>query len=281
MSERLAPGHAVDIAPGIRRVVAPNPGMMTGPGTNSYLVGDGDIAVIDPGPAIDAHIDTLYDLAGDRVRWILVTHTHSDHSPAVRALAARTAAAVWGLPAPPGQHQDASFAPTHRPADGERLQIGDTSLEVLHTPGHASNHLCFLHRPTRMLFTGDHIINGSTVVIDPPDGSMGDYLNALERLAGLDVAAIAGGHGEVIDDPAAAIAELIRHRLAREDRVRSALTERPGSLPAELVAAAYPGLDERLHRLAERSLLAHLIKLGEDGEAVAADDGRWTPAVSS
>ena len=273
-SDALTPGQPVTLIDGVRRLVAPNPGMMTGPGTNTYLIGNDELAVIDPGPAIDQHVDAILVAAADApIRWILATHTHSDHSPAVAALKAQTGAEVWGLPAPVGYHQDSTFAPTHLPADGERLTVDTQTLRVIHTPGHASNHLCFFIEETGWLFTGDHIINGSTVVIDPPDGSMSDYLASLSRLAELPLTAIAGGHGEVLDTPQEAIRALIEHRLAREARVLNALEAGRAQSSADLVAASYPGLAPALHRLAERSLLAHLIKLGEDGAALERSDG--------
>lgn len=275
MNEALAPGRVTTLADGIRRLVAPNPGLMTGPGTNTYLLGINAVAVIDPGPAIGRHIDAILRAAGaGAIRWILATHTHSDHSPAVAELKERTDAEVWGLPAPPGVHQDASFAPERRPGDGDRLTTDEFELTALKTPGHASNHLCFLLRESGWLFTGDHVINGSTVVIDPPDGSMSAYLASLERLAMLEPAFIAGGHGEVIDQPVTAIEALLAHRMTREAKVRDALDASRGQTLAELVTVVYQEIHPGLHRLAERSLLAHLIKLKEDGEA-AEDAGRW------
>ena len=274
MFNSLTPGQPVTLIDGVRRLVAPNPGMMTGPGTNTYLIGNDELAVIDPGPAIDQHVDAILAAAADApIRWILATHTHSDHSPAVVALKAQTGAEVWGLPAPEGPHQDQTFAPDHRPTDGESLTVGDRSLRVIHTPGHASNHLCFLLEDSGWLFTGDHIINGSTVVIDPPDGSMSAYLDSLMRLAAIPLTAIAGGHGEVLEAPQEAIKALIGHRLDRERRVLNALDVERAQSSADLVAASYPGLAPALHRLAERSLLAHLIKLGEDGAAIQCEGG--------
>lgn len=270
--DALTPGQPVEIAPGIVRLVAPNPGLMTGPGTNTYLVGAAAVAVIDPGPAIDAHLGAICDAAPGPIRWILVTHTHPDHSPGALALAAATGATRLGRPAPQGRHQDASFEPARVLADGDRVSAHEFVLRAIHTPGHASNHLCYLHEATRWLFTGDHIIEGSTVVIDPPDGDMAAYLASLERLKTLDPAAIAPGHGRVIDAPLAAIDRLIAHRLAREAKVAGALAAHPGATLDELVRFVYDDVDASLHPIAERSLLAHLLKLEAQGRATRHGD---------
>ncbi|MDZ7645058.1 MAG: MBL fold metallo-hydrolase [Woeseiaceae bacterium] len=198
MTTALTPGVPRTVAAGVVRLVAPNPGLMTGPGTNTYILGDADKLVIDPGPAIPAHIDAICEAAGTAIRRILVTHTHPDHSPAARQLAARTGALLLGQAAPAGRHQDQSFVPHRTLADGETLDVDDSSLKVLHTPGHASNHLCYLRESDGLLFTGDHVINGSTVVIDPPDGNMSDYLASLARLRKLPLVTIAPGHGELL-----------------------------------------------------------------------------------
>lgn len=274
MSDRLQPGRPIELAAGVRRLVAPNPGLMTGPGTNTYLLGEGEKAVLDPGPAIDAHIGAILEAAAGALRWILVTHTHTDHSPAARLLAARTGAEVVGRPAPPGMHQDPTFRPSRVPADGELLTAPDFALEVLETPGHASNHLCYRHRGLKWLFTGDHIINGSTVVIDPPDGNMGDYLRSLRRLRDLELAAIAPGHGELITEPYRALDALVEHRLAREEKVFAAVRKHPGRTTAELVPPVYLDVEPSLFRLAERSLLAHLEKL-EAESRIARRNGGW------
>lgn len=266
-----------EVVPGVRRLVAPNPGMMTGPGTNTYLIGDSEIAVIDPGPRIDVHIERIVGVAGAPIRWILATHTHPDHSPAAAPLAELTGAKQLGMKAPSGPHQDYSFVPDATPAHGERLSLGDIELEAIHTPGHASNHYCYLLRAHECLVTGDHIINGSTVVIDPPDGNMADYLNALERLKSYPLSMLAPGHGEIIRSPFEAIDALIAHRLRRERKVLQSLERHPDVTLAELVRHAYDEIDASLHRWAERSLLAHLLKLEADGSALLdADRDRWS-----
>ncbi len=267
-------GTVEELIPGIRRLVAPNPSLMTGPGTNTYLLGRQEIGVIDPGPDIDSHIERIQEVAGAEIAWILATHTHPDHSPAACKLAAATGAELLGRAAPKGRHQDQTFKPDRIPDDGDLFEAADFNLKIVHTPGHASNHLCYLQTEHNWLFTGDHIINGSTVVIDPPDGSMGDYIRSLEKLKPMEVAAIAPGHGNVIDDPAAAIDWLINHRLERETKVVSALKENPNSTSRELVAQVYQDVDEKLHELAEHSLLAHLIRLEEECRAQM-QRGRW------
>lgn len=278
MTAELTPGRVTTLAPGVRRIVAPNPGMMTGPGTNTYILGDQELAVIDPGPAIPRHLAAIRAAAGAApIRRVLVTHTHPDHSPGAITLAMQTGALLVGRPPPSSGPQDLTFRPGHAPADGEKLAASGFELEALHTPGHASNHLCYRHVGLDWLFTGDHIINGSTVVIDPPDGDMAAYLASLRRLRRLECATLAPGHGDLMRDPAEAIDNLIRHRLAREARVASAVANFPGSTLNELVRAVYEDVDASLHPLAERSLLAHLLKLEGDGR-VRGDDGRWSPA---
>lgn len=272
-----APAPFAELAPGIRRLLAPNPSMMTGPGTNTYLFGVRQIAVVDPGPAIASHIDAIVSRSGAPVRWILVTHTHPDHSPAVAALAVRTGAEVLGMPAPLGAHQDGTFTPSRVLADGDRLDTAEFELEAIHTPGHASNHLCYRHAASNWILTGDHIVEGSTVVIDPPDGNMGDYLRSLARVRERAPAALLPGHGERIDEPSRVIDWIVEHRLARERKLRSALDALPDRTPGELVPSVYDDVPARLHAWAERSLLAHLIKLAEDGDALERD-GRWRPA---
>lgn len=273
MTDRFEPLVATELEPGIRRVVAPNPGMMTGPGTNTYLVGSKAVAVIDPGPLIERHVDAIVTAAAAPIQWILVTHTHPDHSPAAGRLAELTGAEQLGIAAPQGAHQDRAFQPDRVLGDGDRLQTDEFELAALHTPGHASNHLCFLHASSRWLFTGDHIIDGSTVVINPPDGSMGDYLASLRRLRREDIDTLAPGHGAPIDDPAAAIDALIAHRLRREAKVVKHLAGMPGATLSQLVVAVYDEIDPAIHSLAERSLLAHLLKLEDDGRAAVDGEG--------
>lgn len=270
----LEAGVITELAPGVRRLIAPNASMMTGPGTNTYLLGIDEVAVLDPGPDIDEHIERIQELAGGRIAWILVTHTHPDHSPAAAKLASATGAELLGRAAPHGRHQDQTFEPDRIPWDGDVFEAAEFSLLVVHTPGHASNHLCYLHTELNWLFTGDHIINGSTVVIDPPDGNMGDYLRSLDRLRELEIDIIAPGHGGLMQDPRAVIDWHIDHRLEREAKVVAALKGNPDSTSRALVEQVYADVDEKFHELAEHSLLAHLIYLEEECRATMLR-GRW------
>ena len=268
------PPYAV-LAPGVRRIVAPNPSMMTGPGTNTYLFGGAEIAVLDPGPVIDAHLDNLIEKAAAPIRWIIATHTHPDHSPGVMPLAEKTGAEILGMPPPEGFHQDLSFTPTRTLRHADTLETNEFKLEAIHTPGHASNHLCFRHEGTDWIFTGDHVIDGSTVVINPPDGNMKQYIDSLRRVKSYEPKKLAPGHGELIDDPAGVIDWIITHRLEREKKVLMTLKEQPEHTTRELVPHVYRDVDEKLYGWAERSLLAHLIKLEEDGVAAQDEDDRW------
>lgn len=274
--ENITPGVAVTVASGIVRVTAPNPGVMTGPGTNSYIVGERRLALIDPGPAIESHVQALRDAVGERLQWILCTHTHLDHSPAARALASATGAKIAGLACAQDGRQDADFAPDRVLGDGETVAIEGYTLRAVHTPGHASNHLCYLAEERKLLFTGDHVMQGSTVVISPPNGSMKAYLASLEKLLALELVALAPGHGHVIDAPYEEVKRLIAHRLKRERKVADALARKNPATLDELVPLAYDDVNERLYPVAKRSLHAHLIKLVEDGRAVETGD-QWSP----
>jgi glyoxylase-like metal-dependent hydrolase (beta-lactamase superfamily II)/8-oxo-dGTP pyrophosphatase MutT (NUDIX family) len=276
----LEPGTPKRLDALVTRVVAPNPGMMTGPGTNTYLVGENELAVIDPGPAIDAHLEAVLAAGEGRIRWIFCTHTHMDHSPAAAALKAATGAVVIGRAAPPHPGQDHAFAPEREMGHGDRFLFGGLSLRALHTPGHASNHLCYLLENTRMLFTGDHVMQGSTVVINPPDGDMRAYLASLELLLQEDVLILAPGHGYLIGEPHREARRLIRHRLAREQKVVNALSRMETPTLEQLVREVYDDVSERLHGVALRSLGAHLEKLAAEGRALARD-GRWSLVQSS
>lgn len=266
MSE-IRPGEVCTVSSLVRRVTAPNPSVMTGPGTNAYIIGGDALALIDPGPAIDGHIDILLRQVGDKLRWILCTHTHEDHSPAALKIRAATGAQVIGKHPPKDGRQDATFAPDWAIQDGERLQGPGFTLRAIHTPGHASNHVCYLLEEERLLFTGDHVMQGSTVVITPPDGSMVQYLEALERLLGFDIARFAPGHGHVIESPYDEVRKLIKHRMGREKKVIGALQKARRATLDTLVPLAYDDVSEKLHPVARRSLHAHLLKLEKDGKA--------------
>lgn len=281
-SYEILPGVITRLSETVRRLTAPNPSIMTGPGTNTYLIGRQEIAVIDPGPLIEEHVERIVAAGEGRIRWILTTHTHPDHSPAARLLQQRTGAEVLGMPAPPDDDiQDKDFRPDRVPVHGERLQIDGLTLRVIHTPGHASNHLCFLLKEEQLLFSGDHIMQGSTVVINPPDGDMGAYLRSLHLLQEEEISYIAPAHGFLMDKPHLVIDRLISHRLVRENKVMTALRQLGSANEDELVQLAYDDVPEAMHKLAKRSMLAHLLKLREDGEA-AFDGERWrlSPAAA-
>ena len=260
----------------VTRVLAPNPGFMTGPGTNTYLVGDRERVVIDPGPDDPAHIAAIVEAGAGRIRWIVVTHTHRDHSPAAVALRAATGAQIAGRPAGVDGAHDVAVPYDRVLNDGDVVGGDDARLQVLHTPGHASNHLCYLLPETRMLFTGDHVIQGSTVVIAPPDGNMNAYLTSLRRLGSLNVAIMAPGHGYLIGRPQQEIARLIAHRLAREAKVRAALHGFGGRATLNLLLPkVYDDVPAAIHPVAARSLRAHLDKMVDDGELTYADES-WS-----
>jgi glyoxylase-like metal-dependent hydrolase (beta-lactamase superfamily II) len=258
----------------VRRLVAPNPGVMTGPGTNTYLLGTEEVAVLDPGPAIPEHIDAILATAADRIRWIVCTHTHPDHSPAAKAVAEATGAEVIGASPPDDMHQDTTFKPTTELRHDHVLSSAEFTLRAVHTPGHVGNHYCFFLEEEGMMFAGDHIMNGSTVVIIPPSGDMKAYIESLQLLLEYPLQSIAPGHGEVITEPAAEVAWLVEHRLMRERKVVDGL-RKTGRAPAdELVRVVYDDVDTSLHKMAILSLSAHLIKLEQDNRVSrhAADD---------
>ena len=270
----VVPGEVVTLSPFVRRITAPNPGMMTGPGTNAYIVGTSSLALIDPGPEIESHRDLILKTVGDRLRWILCTHTHRDHSPGAAALKQATGAEVIGMTAPPYDNQDTAFAPDRIFKHGDVLDCGDFTLRAVHTPGHASNHLCYLFEREKLLFTGDHVMQGSTVVISPPDGDMVAYLKSLESLVALDITLIAPGHGRPIENPHAEAQRLVAHRLQREKKVVDAFAVKNPATLDELVPVVYSDVSPKLHGVARRSLHAHLLKLVHDGR-VKQEGDNW------
>ena len=272
-SEEIVPVRVVELHGLIRRITAPNPGMMTGPGTNAYLIGTGDLALIDPGPESAPHLAAMLDAVGKRLKWILCTHTHLDHSPGAKALRAATGAELLGFGnVPDDGRQDTAFAPDRALRDGDVLDCGAYRLRAVHTPGHASNHLCYMMEDERWLFTGDHVMQGSTVVISPPDGDMTVYLRSLERLLSLDLAALAPGHGHVIGTPHDEVRRLIAHRLKREQKVVGAFSKKNPATLDELLPFVYDDVPQRVHLVARRSLHAHLLKLRDEGKAVEAGE---------
>ncbi len=287
VSSEILPGRVVTLSSRVLRITAPNAGMMTGPGTNTYLVSEPDSTpdttrwtVIDPGPADAGHVRAIVVAAGGvgGIERILVTHTHKDHSPGAALLAQATGAPVWGRHALHAMWQDDSFAPQRELSGGELIHLGDTTtLRVLHTPGHASNHLCYLLEEEALLFTGDHVMQGSTVVINPPDGDMTAYLTALRGLLDLPLSWLAPGHGFLVGAPHDVLRALIKHRLAREAKVVHALRRHGPCVMGALLPDVYAEVPQALHAMAQRSLTAHLLKLEVDGVASCDDDtpARW------
>ena len=268
-------GEAVDVAPRVRRVTAPNSGRMTGPGTNTYLVGARELAMIDPGPDLPDHVDALERICAGRLRWILVTHTHRDHSPAAHTLAARTGAELLGNVIANDGFQDESFSGARALAQDDVLRTDEFTIRALLTPGHVSNHICYLIEEDGLLMTGDHIMGGSTVVIVPPHGNMQHYIESLRRMLKYEVQFLAPGHGDLIGNPRGEIEHLIAHRLKREAKVVEAL-HKLGTVSIEtLTPVVYDDVDPLMHSWAAMSLHAHLLKLRDDGRA-REQEARWT-----
>lgn len=269
----------VSLLPHLLRLTAPNPGLMTGPGTNSYLVGEAATGylVLDPGPDAPAHIERLWQAAGGDIRLIVCTHSHADHAPGARPLQSLCAQRsphkvppILGLPSATTARPNSLFLPDRALADGESLELHGAgqirhTLRVLHTPGHAANHLCLLMPAGRLFFSGDHILNGSTTVIDPPDGDMSDYLDSLDALHEAcgehDLQFILPAHGHVIADARQAISRLKAHRLQREDKVRRVMQAQPQGTLDDWLPLAYDDVPPGVWPVARRSLLAHVQRL--------------------
>ena len=264
----------VPLLKNVMRLTAPNPGYMTGPGTNSYIVGDATSGyiVIDPGPNDAGHVGRLFEATGGDIRMIVCTHSHADHSPGAAPLRALCDDArkppILGLPSAPTSRPAARFVPDRALRDGERLAVaGDVphTLRAIFTPGHAANHLCLVLEEDGLLFSGDHVLNGSTTVIDPPDGNMTAYLDSLDKLA---AACASGGvefilpaHGHVIASAHAAIAHLKAHRLRREAKIAAAMQRQPEGTPEDWLPLAYDDVPERMWPVAARSLAAHVERI--------------------
>jgi glyoxylase-like metal-dependent hydrolase (beta-lactamase superfamily II) len=273
MSERVSPL--------LRRIVAPNPGPFTYKGTCSYVVGAGDVAIIDPGPSDPRHIDALLEaIHGERLAGILVTHTHRDHSPAARALKEATGAPIMGC-APyarrgdvnvSGPGLDASHDKAHAPdvvmKEGDRVRLEGATIEALETPGHTQNHLCFALIEEKALFTGDHVMGWSTTVVAPPDGSMSDYMASIERLRRRDEEIYWPGHGDPVRDPSRYLRALAHHRRTREAAIMQRLQAGDDTI-ADMVARIYESVDKRLHAAAALNVLAHLEDLVARGLVVS------------
>ncbi|MEM1234916.1 MAG: MBL fold metallo-hydrolase [Pseudomonadota bacterium] len=263
-----------ELAPALQRLRAPNPGPLTGTGTNTYLVGDGPYVVIDPGPDLDAHLDAILSVTGAAISAILVTHSHLDHSALVPRLADEAAAPVYGF-GPSGAGQSAIMAslgdtvgggegadPTFRPditvADGQEIAIGKEVFVAHHTPGHFGNHLCFAWGDA--LFSGDHVMAWATTLVSPPHGDLTDFMSSCARLAALPARIFYPGHGAPVAEPQARIADLLAHRRSREAQILTALKAGDGT-PQEITAQVYTDVAPALWPAAERNVLAHLIDL--------------------
>jgi len=284
------PGRVDEVAPGLLRLTAPNPGLMTGPGTNTYLVGRAGPVVVDPGPADDAHTAAIVAAASPLgpVRAVLVTHTHVDHAPGAAALARATGAPVVGFGPAEG------FEPDECVREGWSLRCpgqgpgAALTLRALHTPGHASDHLCWLVEEQALLLTGDHVMHGSTVVIRPPDGDLHQYLASLRRLGDADppIRTLAPGHGRLMDHVPDVVDALVAHRLGRHERVGAALARRGDGTVDELLPEVYDDVTELQLPVARFSLWAHLRALAQEGRARALDapaggdvmESRWATA---
>jgi glyoxylase-like metal-dependent hydrolase (beta-lactamase superfamily II) len=263
----MTPGVPSALSPLVRRVVANNPGLMTGPGTNTYLVGIDEVAVIDPGPDDKAHVEAIVGASmRERVRWVLLTHTHPDHWPAAAQIRAETGAQIAAFGKFP-KADEVDLELDRALGDGDTIDGTEFRLEALHTPGHAPNHLCFLLEEERVLFTGDHVLNGTTTVVNPQrGGDMELYLASLERLRKLRrIARICPAHGDVIEDPKATLEEYVAHRKMRERQIVKSLQAGPAKIP-DLVERLYIDTPEGLLEMAERQVHAHLLKLKAEGK---------------
>lgn len=271
-------GECVILRPTVRRIVARNPNAFTFHGTGTYILGQGDVAVIDPGPDDPAHLDAILSaLIGETVTAILVTHTHRDHSPLATALKAATGAPTYGY-GPHGGDQNAEsveegadrdFVPDHFLRDGDLVSAAGWTVEAVHTPGHTSNHLCFAYLDRNVLFSGDHVMGWSTSVISPPDGDMAAYLASLRKLLDRDEEIFYPTHGNPIENPKQHVTDFIDHRLAREDQILACITAGQHRID-QMVPSIYRDVPAKLHPAAARSVLAHLIHLWEQGR-VACD----------
>jgi glyoxylase-like metal-dependent hydrolase (beta-lactamase superfamily II) len=291
----LPPGTVEEVRPGLRRILCNNPGPMTFKGTVSYIVGRGNVAIIDPGPLDEPHIAALLDaVRGETVTHIFVTHTHRDHSPAAARIKAATGARTLGEgrhraartlhvgEAPRLEHGDRDFIPDVALADGAVVAGKDWALEAVATPGHTVNHMAYAFSGTDMLFSGDHVMAWSTPVVAPPDGAMSDYMASLDKLARRSETTYFPGHGGAVKDAQRFVQSFIRHRKAREDAILHELAAGETDIPT-LVGAIYVGLDPRLTGAAGLSVLAHLEDLVARGkvktDGMPAIDGRYRLAV--
>ena len=276
-------GVVDQVSPLIRRVICNNPGGFTFHGTGTYIIGQGEVAVIDPGPLDDDHIAALERaVQGETVTHILITHTHRDHSPAAAPFKKLTGAPTYGYGPHGGdcggpkveEGGDYEFVPDHVIKDGDVIEGKGWTFEAIHTPGHTSNHICFALREENAIFTGDHVMGWSTSVISPPDGNMSDYMSSLRKILTREEEIYWPTHGPAITGPKAHVEAFITHRSGREDAILECIRDGRNTIPA-MVEVMYADVDKRLHRAAGRSVFAHLLHMAETGRVTA--DGKPSP----
>jgi len=269
-------GKSDQLSPLVRRVIANNPGPFTFTGTGTYIIGTGEVAVIDPGPADQQHIDAiLHATTGETITHILVTHRHIDHSPGCELLQARCDATTWAFKAPPPSSEngfglDNRFEPDQIVADGDLISAGEWQLECLFTPGHSSDHVSFYLASENALFCGDVVMGWSTTIVSPPDGSMSDYMSSLERLRARTDSIYYPTHGAPVRDPQSYVNQLYQHRVERENQVFSCISEGANTLDT-MLPLVYSDLDPAMYGAASRSLLATIEYLVESGRLVVRD----------
>ena len=271
-------GRVDQVSPRIRRVIARNPGPFTFHGTGTYIVGSGEVAVIDPGPMLDEHLEALLAvIAGETVKAVLVTHDHADHAPLAASFARRTGAPILGGEPHPGRQAppqgveegvDRLYRPDRVLTEGERIEGPDWTLRAISTPGHTSNHICFALQEEHALFTGDHVMGWSTTVITPPDGDMTQYYASLGKVIAGEFRTLWPTHGPPVTDPEPFLKAYLNHRLRREEAILGVLSRGPHSIDA-IVSEVYVGLDARLKAAAASSVLAHLLHLVRKGEVIS------------
>jgi len=259
----------------VTRITAPNAGPMTGPGTNTYLVGQQDITVIDPGPNTESHIQAILNAGAGRIKTVAVTHTHPDHSPAALPIAEATGATLVGAVLKDDGHQDATFKPQKQLQDGDVIATKEYTLQGVFTPGHVGNHFCFCLQEEKTMFVGDHIMQGATVVIIPPSGDMHDYIESLQLLKKYDIKIIAPAHGHLMSEAYQVVDDLVAHRMRRENKVIESLQRSPNSNLDTLMGFAYADVDKRLYKIAKLSLWAHLLKLEKESKANKQAKEHW------